>query len=234
MTLITTIKISKSLAITVGEGRVNSSGTITNDDLRKVYYNNNLCIAFAGDTHVSSKLTSNDIFVPNIIEKYVDEFDGDNPLLQVKSLCHYLLSENRKLNLELFITTLTDSIVDVHYVNLQEGCIKTISTDFGILYSTKSGLSTDKISKTFFDVLLEELNIPKEDISHGLTEISEKNIIKFLKQFYKEVYTSLNPLINNTIGKSIDIVVLNSIKGRFDLKENKSISEIAKNQNINK
>ena len=233
MTLITTLKLNQNLAVTVGDGRVNSSGQTTNDDLRKVYMKDNFCIAFAGDTHVNPTLSQKNLFVPNIIEEYVERYDGNNSLELIIELIEYLLTQNPNQNTELFISCGNQNSVDVHYINLPTPQINTISTSFGLLYSSKSGLPTESVRAQFEKILNETLSIKESEILTHLPQKTEEEIINLLKAFYESVFTELNPKVQNSIGESIDIAVVYSGSGKFEQIENKTIKEIGEDQGVN-
>lgn len=233
MTLITTLKVNQNLAITVGDGRVNSFGQKTNDDLRKVYLKDNFCIAFSGETHISPILSRDNIFVPNIIERFVESYNGSNSFEIMNELIFYLLNHNPIQKTELFISYGNLNEVNVHYIKLPSPQINTITSSFGLLYSSESGLPVEIIKKQFEKVLNETLLINEQEILKKLPYKTEKEIIDLLKVFYESVFTELNHKVGNSIGKSIDIAIIHSNTGRFELKENKSIKEIAREQGIN-
>ena len=112
-------------------------------------------------------------------------------------------------------------------MNLPSSEIKTFSTSFGLLISSKSGLPYEIVKKQFAKILDEVLSITESEILTHLPQKTEEEIITLLKAFYKSVFSELNHKVQNSIGESIDIAVIYSGSGRFEQIENKTVKEIS-------
>lgn len=228
MTLISRL-ISSRFSVIAGEGATVSDGEKYDDKLRKVYINENSCIAFAGDHWITDALQKEGIYVSNSIEKFLEQnHQIENCQELSRKLVELLCANNDKIDTELFITMLENNEVINSYAKTLDKTIEniTVSDDEFIVQFSRYPKGEFTLINNFFHKLWHDFFETENDgrLTKTLELHTQENVCRFMDYFYRRV-SKLSFFQNVVIGRTADIVIFSSEKIDFFKKENLTIDE---------